>query len=113
MRKDFTENEIKEALNTSVEMGLLKIVSKNGETAYVETEYAHYILAARREVAEEMIKVYDSYIKLMCAELDELVGIATAHGWKSHRYKEGVKCREAIESLESRYLKEASSGTAE
>ena len=45
----------------------------------------------------ELINAYEEYIKLLTDELDDLVGLAVSHGWKSHRYEEGKRLRELIE----------------
>jgi len=45
----------------------------------------------------KLITAYDEYIVLLVAEINDLVGLATAHGWKSKRYKMGVKARNKIE----------------
>ncbi len=51
----------------------------------------------------ELIKAYDDYIKLLGDELNDMVGLATVHGFKSSRYEQGVKCRETIERLKADY----------
>ena len=48
---------------------------------------------------QKAIDVYDPYIKLLVDELNELAGIAAVHGWVTHRFEQGKKCRKAIESL--------------
>ncbi len=47
----------------------------------------------------DFIYVYDKYIKLLRDKLNETVGIAHVHGWRSSRYKEGVKLRKKITKL--------------
>jgi hypothetical protein len=45
---------------------------------------------------EELIKAYEDYIKLLDEELNELVGVAYVHGWRSSRAEQGKKLREEI-----------------
>lgn len=52
-------------------------------------------LSEVRRIVEE----YKKYVELLGEELDELVSIAAAHGWKSSRYDKGVVCRENIKRL--------------
>ena len=39
------------------------------------------------------------YIKLLIDEIEDLVEIATRHGWKSKRYEEGKKIRSQLKAL--------------
>ena len=41
----------------------------------------------------------DEYLKIICEELNETTSIASVHGWKSTRYKEGMKLREEMNLL--------------
>jgi hypothetical protein len=59
---------------------------------------------ARQEVARQIFEVYDRYVKLLGEEIDELFGLAFAHGWRSKRVKTGSKCRADIQSLKSRFI---------
>ena len=54
-------------------------------------------------VAQEITKPYDEYISLLVEELSELAGIAAVHGWKSSRYEAGIKAREAIHDIKSKW----------
>ncbi len=45
---------------------------------------------------EELIKAYDEYIQILTDELDDLVGLAYVHGWKSHRVGAGEDARKKI-----------------
>jgi len=37
----------------------------------------------------EICELYEKYISLLTEELNELTGIAIAHGWRSTRYEQG------------------------
>jgi hypothetical protein len=41
------------------------------------------------------------YGKLLVDELEGLVGLAYAHGWRSTRYEQGVEARNRIAKLEA------------
>ncbi len=41
----------------------------------------------------------DEYIKLLTDEINDLVGLASVHGWKSSRYEQGKSFRERIQGL--------------
>lgn len=47
----------------------------------------------------ELAKAQEEYIDLLAKELNEIVMLATAHGWRSTRYSLGVALRERIENL--------------
>jgi len=51
---------------------------------------------------EELIFRYEDYIQLLGGEIEELIPLAIAHGWKSTRAEGGEKCREKIKSLKSK-----------
>lgn len=36
------------------------------------------------------------YVQLLCAELDDTIGLAAAHGWRSSRHKEGRRLRSLL-----------------
>ncbi len=56
------------------------------------------------DAVNKVIEAYDEYIKLLSDELEDTVEIASiVHGWKSHRYEEGVKCRAKIQQLKQQY----------
>ena len=48
---------------------------------------------------DELITALEEYVELLSDEITELAGLASVHGWKSSRYKQGVKCREKILKL--------------
>ena len=48
-------------------------------------------------------KAYQDYIALLCDELDDLVSMATVHGWKSTRYERGLELRAEIKQLGGTY----------
>jgi len=50
-------------------------------------------------VPSELIKAFQEYIVLLGKELDEVVPMASVHGWKSSRFEEGKKIREKIHNL--------------
>jgi len=50
-------------------------------------------------VPSELIKTLQEYIVLLGKELDEVVPMASVHGWKSSRFEEGKKMREKIDNL--------------
>lgn len=50
----------------------------------------------------ELLMAFEDYIKLLGDELNEIVGIASVHGWKSSRYGKGVECRKRIEDAKAR-----------
>ncbi|MDX9803793.1 MAG: hypothetical protein RBS96_07260, partial [Dehalococcoidales bacterium] len=73
-----------------------------------QEEIHDYLLKAQDDltahlVAQEITKPYDEYISLLVEELSELAGIAAVHGWKSSRYEAGIKAREAIHAIKSKW----------
>jgi hypothetical protein len=55
-------------------------------------------------VAEDIFDTCDKYIDLQGQEIIELAGWATAHGWKSRRFEQGINCRNKIVTLKKKYL---------
>jgi hypothetical protein len=53
-------------------------------------------LKAENEKLKKAITLLQEYIKLLGEEIDDLVGIAYAHGWKSSRFEKGKELREKI-----------------
>jgi|SRR6187402_3378467 len=49
---------------------------------------------------QELIEELKSYISFLNEEINDLIGIAHVHGWRSTRVKEGVERRLRIEELE-------------
>lgn len=64
-----------------------------------EQETFEHGRASTLSEVRRIVEAYEEYIKLLGEELDELVYMATAHGWKSSRYDKGVVCRENIKHL--------------
>ena len=53
-------------------------------------------LISQHYVAKSELQLYEEYIKLLKDELDEVCPIAYTHGWRSNRYEQGKKLRDAI-----------------
>lgn len=45
----------------------------------------------------KLVAALDDYIKLLICEINDLVGVAHVHGWKSNRVKMGTMLRKRIE----------------
>ena len=58
-------------------------------------------IARLRQERDEFAKAYDKYIALLGEELDELIPLATSHGWKSTRFEVGKALRERIAVLKA------------
>ena len=56
-----------------------------------------------KEVAGEIFKAYNPYIKGLEDENGSLVGFACTHGWSSSRVEFGKKCRKKIKALKEKY----------
>jgi len=54
-------------------------------------------LEAKVKQLEFLIKTQKDYAKLLVDEINEIVGLAVAHGWRSTRNEEGKRLRELIE----------------
>lgn len=50
----------------------------------------------------ELVAAYDRYIAVLDAELNELVPLAYAHGWRSTRYEIGKRCRADIKAAKEK-----------
>lgn len=48
---------------------------------------------------KHLIESYDEYVKLLIAELKEVIPLAACHGWRSTRSKAIIACREKVERL--------------
>lgn len=48
---------------------------------------------------QKLLDLQSEYIKLLGDELEEVVPIASIHGWKSSRYEAGLKLREEIKQV--------------
>ena len=70
----------------------------------IDIEAIQKDMAKMSDLRKELITAYDNYIKLLGDELGELVPAASLHGWKSHRYDEGVELRARIEKIKSVYF---------
>ena len=57
-------------------------------------------------ISEDLIKAYDDYIKMLGEEIDDLVGMAYVHGWRSERIEAGRECRQKIKDLKENLIKE-------
>jgi hypothetical protein len=49
---------------------------------------------------QELVEALKEYNQLITDELNDLVGVAAVHGWKSNRVEQGEKLREKIKRLE-------------
>lgn len=56
-------------------------------------------MSEKIELLVRLIKAYESYIELLSEELNEVVPIASIHGWRSVRYEKGEVLRNEIESI--------------
>lgn len=50
-------------------------------------------------VLRRLVELQENYIKLLGEELDETIGLAYAHGWRSNRYEAGKRIREEIAAI--------------
>lgn len=55
---------------------------------------------ALSDAVTNLIAAYSKYLELLSDEIQELVGIAIIHGFKSKRIIDGFKCREKIEKAQ-------------
>lgn len=58
-------------------------------------------MSPKEQELSRLVEKQREYINLLVEELDELVSIASVHGWKSSRVEEGERLRSEISSLES------------
>jgi hypothetical protein len=56
-------------------------------------------LTAQNQQMKKLIKLKDEYLQLILDELNEVVSIASIHGWKSTRFEQGKVLRGKIEAL--------------
>jgi hypothetical protein len=82
---------------------------ETGLVAYYGSKpYCHWLESrdAKREELladkDKLIIKYQEYVKLFNDELNEIIGLATAHGWKSSRYEQGKELWWEIETILSR-----------
>lgn len=54
----------------------------------------------KNEFPNSLVEIQKRYIELLKSELDDVVGFAHIHGWKSKRYDEGVSMRKQMEFAE-------------
>jgi hypothetical protein len=54
---------------------------------------------AKIKAMSALQNAYEEYIKLLGEELNDLVGLASAHGWRSSRFEAGKELREKIAKL--------------
>ena len=57
------------------------------------------LLKQIQDLDNDYIEVLEQYNSLLIAELNEVVPIASVHGWKSSRYEQGKLLRDKIEVL--------------
>lgn len=57
------------------------------------------ILKQSQDLNNDYIEILEQYNSLLIAELNEVVTIASVHGWKSSRYEQGKLLRDKIEAL--------------
>ncbi len=77
---------------------LLQEAKRGADLANTELKELREENAALRADKARLVDAFIEYQKLLCEELDELVPIASAHGWKSLRYEEGVRLRAKIDA---------------
>lgn len=51
----------------------------------------------------ELIELLDEYIKLLNKEINDLIGMASIHGWSSRNVQEGIELRAKIEEARKKY----------
>lgn len=74
------------------------ICGKSGELiTYYSTENERVTLLHKILIKKNILLI--KYIKLLTDELDDMIGIAHIHHWRSKRIKEGIKQRKEIEKL--------------
>lgn len=74
--------------------------SSVGETVENNDEYRVF---EKYGILLNIVKKQKEYISLLGEELDELVPLASIHGWNSSRVKTGERIRSEIESLENSF----------
>lgn len=57
------------------------------------------LLKQSQDLNNDYIEILEQYNSLLIAELNEVVPIASVHGWKSSRYEQGKLLRDKIEVL--------------
>lgn len=62
----------------------------------------HYACGCREGMQKALGVAYEEYLDVLGAELNELVPMASLHGWKSKRYYAGVAARKRILQLRER-----------
>ncbi len=58
-----------------------------------------YVESKLEQARKEIVDAYDEYVQLLGDELNEVVGLAAAHGWVSSRAEAGEKLRARIAKL--------------
>lgn len=53
----------------------------------------------RADLVDKLIDAYQSYEKLFIEEIESMIGIAHAHGWKSTKHEAGEVARRALSDL--------------
>ena len=54
------------------------------------------------DTKDEIIKLYEEFVELLTDELNETVGIAVVHGWKSTRVNKGKVLRDKMKTLKEK-----------
>lgn len=75
--------------------------AKGKQVAKAQLAHCEPLITAK--VAQEIFSACDEYIKLLILEINELVGLAWVHGWRSTRFEQGKKLREIIQALKAEY----------
>lgn len=56
------------------------------------------------QAVENLTSAYEDYIKILSDEITEMVPVASVHGWRSQRVKDGQRAREEIKALKEGLL---------
>ena len=62
-------------------------------------ETCHNACECREKRFVEYVDAHRAYIRVLCAEIHDIMGLVLAHGFKSKRIAEGRECREIIAKL--------------
>lgn len=60
-----------------------------------------HLLKQIQDLDNNYIEILEEYNSLLKDELDEVISIASVHGWESSRYEKGQELREKIGKLSS------------
>ncbi len=70
-------------------------------TKDAEISNLHDQLRDEKAKSRDVVAAYDEYVELLVREMNQIVTIAAAHGWKSELYEAGKAVREKIEVLKA------------